>query len=56
MLTFLMKCHEIETHYRNQKKLKFKNEFIDLRTSTQIKQRQLFFYSHYDASALFSRT
>ena len=33
-----MKYCEIETHYRDQKKLKIENEFIDLRTSTQIKQ------------------
>ena len=37
MLIFLTKRREIETHYRDQKKLKFENEFIDLRTSTQIK-------------------
>ena len=32
-----MKCREIETHYRDQKKLKIENEFIDLRTLTQMK-------------------
>ena len=37
MLIFLTKRREIETHYRDQKKSKFENEFIDLRTSTQIK-------------------
>ena len=36
-MTFLIKRREIEIHYRDQKKSKFKNEFIDLRTLTQIK-------------------
>ena len=50
-----MKHREIKTHCDNQKEIKIKSEFIDLRTLTQMKQRRLFFCLHYDASASFSR-
>ena len=38
-INFLIKCYEIKIHCDSQKETKIKNEFIDLRTLTQMKQR-----------------
>ena len=55
MLILLTNRREIETQYYDQKKIKIKSEFINLRTSTQMKQQRLFLCSHYNMLTLFSK-
>ena len=55
VFTFLTNRREMKIYYHDQKRLKIKNKFIDLRTLMQMKQRRLFFYSYYNTLILHSK-